>query len=53
MQVMLSESSYEARFVHPVANPNKTMRQLRPDAVESDHLYLLMPVPADSMQHPL
>lgn len=38
MQVMLSESSYEARSVHPVANPNKTMRQLRPDAVESDHL---------------
>lgn len=54
MQVMLSESSYEARSVHPVADPNKTMRQLRPDAGGVwPPPYLLMPVPADSMQHPL
>ena len=32
MQVMLSESSYEARPVHPVADPSKTVRQLRPGA---------------------
>lgn len=29
---MLSESSYEAQPVHRVADPSKTVRQLRPDA---------------------